>query len=152
MSSGSAASSARTACASVSGRVAVTMSCSASVMSPRPISTRPMRPSMPRSQATKKTTPTKMRSGLSQERSKENTSTMSAVPTSAPSITARPGVVPTSPEPTKLATMRQVAVLLCSSVVTPRPASIALRRLATLRASTLRRFSPKARSTPVRTL
>ena len=68
---GSAASRARTAGDSVSGRVAPTMSCSASVMSPRPISTRPTRPTVLFCRETNITTPVKMSSGDSQERSKE---------------------------------------------------------------------------------
>jgi hypothetical protein len=45
-----------------------------------------------------------------------------------------------------------VAVLDCTMVVTPSPASIELARLLKLFASTLRRLSPNTRSTPVRTM
>ena len=45
-----------------------------------------------------------------------------------------------------------VAVLDCTTVVTPRPARKAVKRLLKLFASTVRRLSPKTRSTPVRTM
>jgi len=98
------------------------------------------------------TTPTKISSGDSQLRSKEKTTAIIAVPTSAPSITASAAAVVTSPLPTKLATMRQVAVLDCTRLVTPKPAANASGRLPKLRASTWRRFSPNTRSMPVRTM
>jgi hypothetical protein len=91
---GSATSRARTAGDAVSGRVAPTISCSASVISPRPISTRPTRPAdgavLPDMNIT---TPTKISSGDSHDRSNEKTTAISAVPTSAPSITASAAAV-----------------------------------------------------------
>ena len=98
------------------------------------------------------TTPTKMSSGDSHERSNENTTAIRLVPMSAPSITASAAGVATSPLPTKLATIRQVAVLDCIRPVTPSPASIALPRLLKLRASTPRKSSPNTRKTSVRTM
>ena len=70
----------------------------------------------------KKMTPKKMRSGESHERSSENTTAIRLVPTSAPSITASAALVVTRFLPTKEATIRQVAVLDCRMLVTPRPA------------------------------
>ena len=69
-----------------------------------------------------KVTPTKINSGESHDRSNENTSVISAVPTSAPSITASAGAVAMRPWPTKDATIRAVAVLLWMSAVMPKPA------------------------------
>ena len=149
---GSATSSARTAGLSVSGFVAPTISCSASVISPRPISTRPMRPAWLFWRLMNITTPTKISSGLSHDRSNENTTAISAVPTSAPSIAASAALLVTRPLPTKLATIRQVAVLLCTTLVTPSPASAAAKRLLKLPCRMRRRFSPNTRSMPVRTM
>ena len=67
------------------------------------------------------TTPTKMNSGDSQDRSNENTTAIRLVPTSAPSITASASGRATRPWPTKEETIRAVAVLDCTSAVTPRP-------------------------------
>ena len=100
----------------------------------------------------KSTTPTKISRGDSHDRSNENTTTIRLLPTSAPSITASAAGVATRPLPTKLATIRQVAVLDCITLVTPIPASMALGRLLKLRDSTPRRFSPNTRSTSVRTM
>ena len=116
------------------------------------MSTRPTRPVLVFCRLMNITTPAKISSGLSQERSKEKTTAISAVPTSAPNITASAEDVATRPEPTKEATIRQVAVLLCTRLVTPRPAATALKRLPKLLASTWRRSSPSTRSMPVRTM
>src|SRR4051812_27431652 len=98
------------------------------------------------------TTPTKIRSGESHERSNEKTTAMTLVPTSAPSITASAALVVTRFLPTNEATIRHVAVLDCTMLVTPSPAMTARKRLTKLAASTRRRFSPKTRSMPVRTM
>ncbi len=111
-----------------------------------------MRPAPVAWRAMNITTPTKMSKGESQLRSNENTTAIMAVPTSAPSITASAAAVGTRPLPTKLATIRQVAVLLCTRLVTPRPASSEVNRLPKLRARMARRFSPNTRSMPVRTM
>ena len=67
------------------------------------------------------TTPTKMNSGDSQDRSNENTTAIRLVPTSAPSITASAVGSATRPWPTKEETISAVAVLDCTSAVTPMP-------------------------------
>jgi hypothetical protein len=100
-----------------------TMSCSASVIRPRPISTRPTRPVLVFCREMNITTPAKISSGDSHDRSNEKTTAISAVPTSAPSITASAAAVPTRPLPTKLATIRQVAVLTAPGWSRPGPAS-----------------------------
>ena len=152
MSCGSAVRSARTAADSVSGRVAATMSCRARVISPSPIRTRPIAAAPPFCCEMKVTTPTKISSGESHDRSNENTTAIRLVPMSAPSITASAALVVTRPLPTKEATIRQVAVLDCTMLVTPNPAATACSRLLKLLARTRRRFSPSTRSMPVRTM
>jgi hypothetical protein len=97
------------------------------------------------------TTPTKMNSGDSQDRSRENTTAIRLVPMSAPSMTASASGRVIRPWPTKEATISAVAVLDCTSAVTPRPDMAALKRLLTLLASTLRRLAPNTRRMPVRT-
>ena len=149
---GSAASSARTAGDSVNGCVAATMSCSDSRISPRPIATRPSWPTVDFSRASNDTTPPKISSGDSHDRSNENTTAISAVPTSAPSITARAADSATSARPRNDVTIRQVAVLLWIRLVTPTPASSACTREPMPTASTWRRFSPNTRRMPVRTI
>ena len=76
------------------------------------------------------TTPTKISRGDSHDRSNEKTTVISAVPTSAPSITASAGAVAINPWPTNEATIRQVAVLDCTSPVTTMPAPAAQRPVA----------------------
>lgn len=98
------------------------------------------------------TTPTKMNSGDSQDRSVENSTAISAVPTSAPRITASAAGSEIRPWPTKAEVISEVAVLDCTSAVTPRPDSAAEKRLLMLWASRLRRLAPNTRSTPVRTM
>ncbi|KAI1692121.1 hypothetical protein DdX_21421 [Ditylenchus destructor] len=91
------ASSARMAGEENRGSVASTTSCSASSISPSPISTRPTRPATVAERVMKSTTPTKMNIGESHERSAENSTEISAVPMSAPRITARAAGSVTSP-------------------------------------------------------
>ena len=67
-------------------------------------------------------TPTKIRSGASQDRSNDRMTVTSEVPTSAPSMTASAGAVPMRPWPANAATISAVAVLLWMRPVTPRPA------------------------------
>ena len=81
----------------VSGCAASTISCSARMIRPSPIKMRPKRPIWLDSRRMKRVTPRKMKKGESHERSKENTSVISAVPTSAPSMTARAGAVAINP-------------------------------------------------------
>src|SRR5689334_1896171 len=97
------------------------------------------------------TTPTKMKSGDSHERSAENSTDISAVPMSAPRITASAAGRVTRPWPTKDEVMSEVAVLDCTRAVTPMPDRAAVKRLRMLWTRILRRFAPKTRSTPVRT-
>lgn len=92
-----------------------------------------------------------MNSGDSQDRSNENSTDIRAVPTSAPRITARAAGRVMSPWPTKDEVMSEVAVLDCTSAVTPMPESAAVKRLPMLRANMVRRLAPNTRSTPVRT-
>ena len=148
---GSAASSVRTAGDSVSGLVASTISCSDSSIRPSPIATRPRRPAVVFSFEMKATTPPKISSGDSHDRSNENTTAIRLVPTSAPSITASAADSVTSDRPRNDVTIRQVAVLLWIRLVTPSPASSACTRVAMPTARMWRRFSPKTRRMPVRT-
>ncbi|MNJ80468.1 hypothetical protein D3C77_788610 [compost metagenome] len=60
----------------------------------------------------KKITPRKISSGDSQDRSKVSTRAISAVPTSAPSMIAKAGVMAIRPWPTKEVTSMAVALLL----------------------------------------
>ncbi len=113
---------------------------------------RPKRPIEVDSRLMNSTTPTKISSGDSHDRSKENTTTIALVPMSAPSITASAAAVAMSPRPTKDETISPVAVLDCTIVVTAKPASSAWKRLPTLREMTWRRLAPNSRSTPVRTM
>jgi len=123
----------------------------ASSIRPRPIITRPTRPTVVDWRVMKSTTPTRMNSGDSQERSREKTTAIRLVPMSAPSITARAEGRVIRPLPTKDATISAVAVLDWTRAVTPRPDTTALKRLLTLLASTLRRLAPATRRMPVRT-
>ena len=126
-------------------------SLSASSIRPRPIKIRPTRPTVVDCRAMNSTTPIKMKRGESQDRSRENSRAIRLVPMSAPSITASaPGRL-ISPCPKNEDTISAVAVLDCSSAVTPIPDKAAVNRLATLRASTWRRFAPNTRKMPVRT-
>ena len=93
-----------------------------------------------------------MNSGDSQDRSVENSTAISAVPTSAPRITARAEGRVIRPWPTKDEVISDVAVLDCTRAVTPMPESAAEKRLLMLRARTLRRLAPKTCRTPVRTI
>ena len=146
------ASKVRTVADSSSGSVASTTRRSASSITPSPISTRPMRPGVVSCRVMNSTTPTKMNSGDSQDRSKENSTAMAAVPTSAPRMTARAAGSGIRPWPTKAEVISDVAVLDCTRAVTPRPDRAAVKRLRMLWANRLRRLAPNTRSTPVRTI
>ena len=136
----------------VSGRAARTISCSARMMRPNPISTCPKRPIRLFSRRMNNVTPPTISKGESQDRSKENTSVIIAVPTSAPSITASAGAVAINPCPAKAASMSAVALLLWISAVTPRPAANAANRLDTLWRRIRRRSPPYRRRILVRTI
>src|SRR6185295_4051569 len=96
--------------------------------------------------------PVKISSGASHDRSNDSRTVTSAVPTSAPSMTARAGAVPISPWPANDATISAVAVLLWIRPVTPSPAKNAEARCDTLLRSTRRRSPPYRRRMPVRTM
>ena len=139
---GSATNSARTAGDSVSGRVLPAMSCNDSRISPRPIATWPSRPALLLARVMYITTPTKISKGDSHDRSNENANAISPVPMSAPSIAASAADSGTRLRPRNDDTIRQVAVLDCSRLVTPKPAATAVGRAPMLTASRWRRFSP----------
>ena len=65
---------------------------------------------------------------------------------------ASAGVSAINPWDTKEVTSSAVALLLCTSAVTPMPAAKAMGRLLTLWLSTLRRCEPYTRRMPVRTI
>ena len=131
-----------TPAASTIGLAATEIHCSANMMRPRPIITRPNWPIAFSCRARNSTTPMKMRSGDSHDRSNDSTTVTSEVPTSAPSITASACEVPISPCPAKAATMSAVAVLLWISAVIPTPAKNAFAGFVTLTRSKRRRLLP----------
>lgn len=106
------------------------------------MATRPSWPALVFLRARKKTTPKKMASGESHERSSENTCAMSAEPTSAPSMIASAGGRAMRFCETKELVMRAVALEDCTRLVTPRPARNAEPRLETLFDRTRRRLAP----------
>src|SRR5574344_1315171 len=148
----SACSSVRTSSDWVSTRVDSEIRRSASSISPRPISTRPMRPSCVSWRETNSTTPVKMHSGDSQDRSSENTTVMMAEPSSAPRITVSAAGRVIMPCPTNEDTISEVAVLDCTMAVTPMPESTAVMRVRTPRAINWRKLAPNTRKMPVRTI
>ena len=141
-----------TPAACTTGFAATLIQLSANRIRPSPISTRPKRPGLDVCRDRKSTTPVKISSGASQDRSNDRTSVTSAVPTSAPSMTANPGAVPISPWPANAATISAVAVLLWMRPVTPSPARNAVARRSTLRRSRRRRLPPYRRRMPWRTM
>jgi hypothetical protein len=116
------------------------------------MATRPIWPILELRRDRKKTTPKKMRSGDRNERFSENTCAMSAVPTSAPSITASAAASGRRFCETKELVMIAVALDDCTRLVTPNPARNAEPRPETLFESTRRRFAPYTRRIPVRTM
>ena len=126
----------------VIGVAAATISSSASTISPRPIRTRPIWPIRICLRLRNRKTPTRISSGDSQERSKVSTRAISAVPTSAPSMITSAGASPTSPCATKEVTSSAVALLLCTSAVTPMPETNASGFFSTLSLNTRRRLAP----------
>ncbi len=130
--------------ASVSSRM-----CSASSTSPSPMETRPRSLIRLREPLRNATTPAMNRIGATAETLNERSCTMSVVPTFAPSRIARPEARPTTPCAVNEAVMSAVAVLLCSSVVSPRPAANAAKRLPSAFDSKRRRSEPKARKMPL---
>ena len=136
----------------VIGVTACTISSSASRISPRPIPTRPSCPARLCLRPRKKMTPIKISSGDSQERSKVRIRAISAVPTSAPRTITSAGASATRSCATNEVTSIVVALLLCTSAVTPIPAQKASGFFSTLPLRTVRKRAPNTRITPVRTI
>jgi hypothetical protein len=93
----------------------------------------------------------KIKSGDSQDKSREKNTAIRLVPTSAPSMTANADGKDMSPWPTNDETISAVAVLDWTNAVTPIPDIAAVARLVTLLASMLRKLAPKTLRMPVRT-
>ena len=136
----------------VIGVTACTISSSASRISPRPIPTRPSCPARLCLRPRKKMTPIKISSGDSQERSNVRIRAISAVPTSAPRTITSAGASATRSCATNEVTSMVVALLLCTSAVTPMPAQKASGFFSTLPLRTVRKRAPNTRITPVRTI
>jgi hypothetical protein len=100
----------------------------------------------------KNTTPKKMSSGESQDRSSEKSCARSAVPTSAPSMIASAAGSAIRFWLTNELVMRAVALDDCTSPVTPMPARKAEPRVEVPFDRTRRKSEPNTRSTPVRTM
>ena len=94
----------------------------------------------------------KISSGDNHDKSKVRIRAISAVPTSAPNTITSAGVRATRSWATNDVTSIVVALLLCTSAVTPIPAQKASGFFSTLRLRTVRRRAPKTRITPVRTI
>ncbi|MNE23106.1 hypothetical protein D3C80_1163480 [compost metagenome] len=152
MSPVSEANSTFTPWACVMGAAACTISSRARMIKPSPIPTRPNWPTRVCLRERKKITPRKISSGDSHDRSKVSTLAMSAVPTSAPSMIARAGVMAIRPWPTKDVTSMAVALLLCTIAVTRIPAMNARGRLFMFWLMMRRRSDPNTRRMPVRTI
>jgi hypothetical protein len=125
---------------------------SASMIRPTPISARPICRRLAVWLMEKRAKPVMTATGDSQRRSMARSWAATAVPTSAPSITARAAARPIIRRSAKAPVMIAVAVELCSGTVMKRPAAAALKRLPAARRSTLRKDEPSARLTPVRTM
>lgn len=152
MSPVSEANSTFTPWAWVIGAAACTISSSARMISPRPIATLPSWPARVCLRDRKKITPRNTSSGESHDRSRVSTRAINAVPTSAPSMIARAGVMAIRPWPTKEVTSMAVALLLCTTAVTTMPAMNARGRRFMFWLSTRRRLDPNTRRMPVRTM
>ncbi len=138
--------------ASVIGSAACTINCRARMIRPRPISTRPIWPTRVCLRERNRQTPSSVSSGDSQERSRVSTRAISAVPTSAPSMIASAVGSAIRPWATKEMASSAVALLLCTSAVTPMPAPKASGALPMLWPSARRRCEPYTRMIPVRTI
>jgi hypothetical protein len=84
--------------------------------------------------------------------SKENSKAIKLVPTSAPSIMIKAVDVKNRPCPTNELTIKQVAVLDCSKLLTPTPEAKAQTGLRTLLDNASRKDPPMTRKMPVRTV
>ena len=127
-------------------------SCRARSISPRPIATRPRSRVRLAKLRRNRMTPTSTNSGATRAMLKDNSCTISVVPTLAPSMTASAGTRSTNPPAAKLAAMSPVAVLLCNTAVTPRPARKAGNRRRSVRPRNRRKCGPKPRWMPLCTI
>ena len=122
---------------------------SASRARPRPNKARPMLRGRVREVKRNVISPASSSTGNSSVTSKASAQVTRAVPMLAPSIVASAGTGPITPAAPNELVIKAVAVLLCRTSVTPRPASSAVRRWRNALPSTWRRSPPKARMTPV---
>src|SRR5215208_5267251 len=122
------------------------------IISARPMTMRPTCCTVAFSTAMKAITPAMSSTGTRPERSKARACTTRVEPTSAPSITASAAESAISPRSANDTTMSPVADELCTALATPMPARQARSGLAVACATARRKRSPKARSTPVRTI
>src|SRR5215203_6023355 len=122
------------------------------IISARPMTMRPTCCTVAFSNAMKAITPAMSSTGTRPERSKARACTTRVEPTSAPSITASAAESAISPRSANDTTMSPVADELCTALATPMPARQARSGLAVACATARRKRSPKARSTPVRTI
>ncbi|MGY4524776.1 hypothetical protein ACVWZT_001590 [Pseudomonas sp. TE21394] len=152
MSPVSEANSTFTPWAWVIGVAACTISSSARMIRPSPMPTLPSWPARVCLRERKKITPRKISSGDNQDRSSVSTRAINAVPTSAPSMIARAGVMAIRPWPTNEVTSMAVALLLCTMAVTRIPATNANGRLFMFWPMMRRRLEPNTRRMPVRTM
>ena len=126
--------------------------CSARRIRPSPIATRPMARVRLVPPIRNTTKPMRNNTGAKAEISNDRNCTISVVPTLAPSMMASAGTRLTTPSAASEAVISPVAVLDCNSAVRPRPATNAVKRLRSALSRKRRKFGPKARSTPVRTM
>ena len=123
------ASSVRTAGASSAGASVSSRMCRASSVSPSPMAMRPSALVSDEPPARKVTRPITNRTGAIEEILNDKSCTISVVPTLAPSMIASAGTRLTTPSAQSEAVISPVAVLDCSSAVSPSPAAKALKRL-----------------------
>ena len=152
MSFSSAASTAASAGDSRKGSEEATIRRRASMIRPTPIRARPICRRLGVWLAVKSTKPVMTAAGESQRRSTAKSWAATAVPISAPSITARAAARPIIRRSAKAPVMIAVAVELCSGTVMKKPAATAEKRLPAARRRMSRRDEPNARLTPVRTI
>ena len=138
--------------ASSYGVTSASKCCSAISIRPSPMPTRPRSRVLVTELRRNMTTPSSIRRKETSDTLKESSWTIRVVPTFAPSITASAGTRSTSPPAANDVTIRPVAVLLCRTAVTPRPAANALKRFPSAKVSARRRWGPNARLSPVCTI
>ena len=133
--------------ASVSSRM-----CSASSIRPSPIDTRPRSLIQLRAPMRNPTSPMMKSTGATAATLNDSTWTIRVVPTFAPSMIASAGTRATRPSPANEAVISPVAVLLCSTAVSPSPAAKAVKRLPSAVDSRCRSSEPNARRMPLWTM